>query len=196
MSYITKCAFLCYILIAVGQLWLYSLNLRSEGLYERVTLQTGEWIGSHALLLLGALLIFPATMVVKKYLANSNRYLVWIAVVLTCLGAISLIGQFMLDFYLIPEFKGQTSDAAYAALEGIQSNGLIKFFCYDLIAAWLLGQVLFIIALARRKSYPKWALVLFILGLCMLIFGDSIHQLIERLSYVLFSIAIWPAFRR
>jgi cytochrome c oxidase subunit IV len=191
-----KYSFICYALITLGQLWLYSLNSRTEGLYERVTNNSFEWIGSHIVLLIGAFLIFAATLALKSYLKDSSKYLVYTAITLTFLGTLSLIGQFILDFYLISLFKGQTSKTAYEALEIIHSNGFVKFFCYDLIAAWLLGQILFIIALFRNQNYPKWALVLFILGLTMLILGNSLHELIERLSYFVFSIALWPIFNK
>jgi hypothetical protein len=189
-----KHSYICYALITLGQLWLYSLNLKTHGLYERVTLQSNEWVGSHAILLLGAILIFPATLVLKDYLKDKNRYLVNTALVLTFIGAIALIGQYILDFYLISLFREQTSKSAYAALDLIQSNGLIKLLCYDLIAAWLLGQILFIVALFKRQNYPKWALVSFILGILLLIIGDSVHELLERSSYLMISIALFPIF--
>lgn len=190
-----KYSFICYALITLGQLWLYSLKLRTEGLYERVTLNSNEWIGSHIVLLLGAILIFPATYVLKDYLKGKTRYLVLAAITFTFLGAIALIGQYILDFYLIPLFVDHTSKSAYEALDLIRSNDFIKIFCYDLIAAWLLGQILFIIALFKKKNYPKWALGLFILGILMLFFGDNLHELLERLSYLLISIALLPIFK-
>ncbi len=159
-----KYSFICYALITLGQLWLYSMNLRTEGLYERVTHSSNEWIGSHIVLLLGAILIFPATFVLKDYLKGKTRYLVHAAIAFTFLGTIALIGQYILDFYLIPLFGDQTSKSAYESLNLIRSNDFVKFFCYDLIAAWLLGQILFIIALSRKKNYSKWALSLFVLG--------------------------------
>ncbi|NNE13901.1 MAG: hypothetical protein HKN51_02920 [Saprospiraceae bacterium] len=194
-SLLIKYSFICYALITLGQLWLYSLNSRTEGLYERVTINSYEWIGSHIILLIGAFLIFPATLTLKTYLKDRSKYLVYTAIILTFLGTISLIGQFILDFYLIPLFKGQTSKTAYEALGQIQSNDFVKFFCYDLIVAWMLGQILFITALFNTKNYPKWALGLFIFGLLMLILGNSLHELMERLSYLIISIALWPIFR-
>ena len=187
-----KYSFICYALISLGQLWLYSLNLRTEGLYERVTNNSYEWIGSHIVLLMGALLIFPATLALRSYLNDRSKYLVYTAIALTFLGTLSLIAQFILDFYIISLFNGQTLEAAYEALDLIQSNALVQLFCYDLIAAWLLGQILFIIALFKNKRYPKWALGLFILGLTMLILGNSLHELIERSSYLMISMALWP----
>ncbi len=193
-SILLKYSFMCYALIALGQLWLYSLNLRTYGLYERVTLNSYEWIGSHSILFLGAILIFPATLVLKDYYKGKSRYLVNTAITLTFLGAMALIGQYIIDFYLISLFSEQTSKSAYAALGLIQSNGFIKFLCYDLIAAWLLGQILFIVALFKKTNYPKWALGLFILGMLMLIFGDRLYELLERLSYSLISVALVPIF--
>ena len=189
-----KYSFICYALITLGQLWLYSLNLRTEGLYERVTLNSNEWIGSHIVALLGAILIFPATIVLKDYLKGKSRYLVNAAITFTLIGAIALIGQYILDFYLIFLFEDQTSKSAYEALNLVRSNDFIKFFCYALIATWLLGQILFIIALFRKKNYPKWSLSLFILGLSLLIIGDSLHDILERFSYLLISIALLPIF--
>lgn len=189
-----KYSFVCYTLISLGQLWLYSLNLRTEGLYERVTNNSYEWVGSHIVLFMGALLIFPATLALRSYLNDRSKYLVYPAIALTFLGTLSLIAQFILDFYIIFLFNGQTPEAAYEALDLIQSNALVKLFCYDLIAAWLLGQILFIIALFKNQGYPKWALGLFILGLIMLILGNSSHELIERSSYFLISMALWPLF--
>jgi hypothetical protein len=194
-SLLIKYSFICYALISLGQLWLYSLNSRTEGLYERVSINSYEWIGSHKILLIGAFLIFPATLTLKAYLKDRSKYLVCTAIILTFLGTISLIGQFILDFYLIPLFEGQSSKAAYEALGQIQSNDFVKFFCYDLIVAWMLGQILFITALFNTKNYPKRALGLFILGLLMLILGNSLHELMERLSYLIISIALWPIFR-
>lgn len=193
-SILIQYSFICYALITLGQLWLYSLNSRTEGLYERVTIYSYEWIGSHIVLLIGAFLIFPATLTLKANLKNRSKYLVASAITLTLLGTISLIGQFILDFYIISKFQGQTSKTAYESLDLIQSNDFVKFFCYDLIAAWLLGQLLFVIALFKNKNYPKWALGLFILGLSMLLLGNSLHELIERLSYFVISIALWPIF--
>jgi hypothetical protein len=195
-SILIKYSFICYALITLGQLWLYSLNLRTDGLYERVTHNPVEWFGSHIVLLIGAILIFPATLALKVYFKGTSRYLVYAAITLTFLGAAALIGQYILDFYLIPLFKNQTSKSAYAALDLIQSNDIIKFVCYDLIAAWLLGQLLFVIALFKKKIYPKWALSLFIIGFLMLIFGDSLHELLERSSYLLISVALLPIFRQ
>ena len=193
-SIIIKHGFVCYALITLGQLWLYSLNSRTEGLFERVTINSYEWIGSHIVLLIGALIIFPATIALKAYLKDGSKYLVYTAISLTFLGTLSLIAQFILDFYLISLFKGQTSKTAYEALDLIQSDDFVKLFCYDLIVAWLFGQILFITALFKNKNYPKWALGLFILGLSMLIWGDSLHELIERLSYFVISVALWPIF--
>lgn len=195
-SVLIKYSFICYALITLGQLWLYSLNLRTDGLYERVTINTYEWVGSHIVLIIGAFLIFPATLTLKAYLKDRSKYLVYIAFTLTFLGTLSLIGQFILDFYIISLFKGQTSKTAYEALDLIQSNDLVKFFCYDLIVAWLLGQILFITALFKNKNYPKWALGLFILGLATLILGNSLHEIAERLSYSVISIALWPIFNQ
>ena len=153
-----------------------------------------EWIGSHIVLLIGVFLIFPATLTLKANLKDRSNYLVYTAITLTFLGTISLVGQIILDFYIISLFKGQTSKNAYEALDLIQSNDFVKFFCYDLIAAWVLGQILFVITLFKNKNYPKWAFGLFILGLAMLLLGNSLHELIERLSYFVISIALWPIF--
>lgn len=193
-SVLIQYSFICYALITLGQLWLYSLNSRTEGLYERVTMNSYEWIGSHIVLLIGAFLIFPATLTLKADLKDRSNYLVYTAITLTFLGTISLVGQIILDFYIISLFKGQTSKTAYEALDLIQSNDFVKFFCYDLIAAWVLGQILFVIILFKNKNYPKWAFGLFILGLAMLLLGNSLHELIERLSYFVISIALWPIF--
>ena len=193
-SVLIQYSFICYALITLGQLWLYSLNSRTEGVYERVTMNSYEWIGSHIVLLIGVFLIFPATLTLKANLKDRSNYLVYTAITLTFLGTISLVGQIILDFYIISLFKGQTSKNAYEALDLIQSNDFVKFFCYDLIAAWVLGQILFVITLFKNKNYPKWAFGLFILGLAMLLLGNSLHELIERLSYFVISIALWPIF--
>lgn len=193
-SVLIKYSFICYALITLGQLWLYSLNLKTDGFHERVTLYSNEWIGSHVVLLLGAMLIVPATLVLKDYSKTASKNLVYTATVLTILGAVALMGQYIVDFYLIVLFKGQTSKSAYAALDLIQTNAFIKFVCYDLVAAWLLGQILFTIALFKIKNYQKWTWVLFVLGIILVILGDSIHELLERFSYVLFSIALLPIF--
>lgn len=192
---ITRYSFFCYALIAVGQWWLYSIKLRTEGLFERVTQNTLEWTGSHLVLLAGALLIIPATRALKSYLKDKNRFLIYAATVLTVVGAVALIGQFIIDFYLISLFSDQSSTAAYAALDQIQSNSLIRFFCYDLITAWLVGQLLFLIALFSKKGYPKWAVGIFVLGLLMMVVGDQLHELLERSSYLLISVALFPAIK-
>lgn len=194
-SLFRKYSFIGYALITLSQLWLYSLNLRTDGLYERVTINSLEWIGSHIILLMGAILIFPVTLALKDYLEGKSIYLIYIATTLTFLGAAALIGQSILDMYLVPLFKDQTSNSAYTALEQVQSNNFIKFLCYDLIASWLLGQVLFITALFTKKNYPKWALCLLMIGVLMVIFGDSIHDLLERSSYILISVALLPIFK-
>ena len=193
-SVLKKYSFICYALIAIGQLWLYNLNLRTTDIYERATDYSNEWLGSHVILLYGAMFIFPATWVVKEFCGNKNKYLVYTASALTFIGAAGLIGQYILNFYLVSLFDGLESDAAYDELNQIFSNKLITFVCYDLIAVWVIGQILFIVALVRHEKYPKWALGLLILGLIMVIFGDGIHELFERLSYLLISIALIPIF--
>ena len=128
-SVFLKYSFLGYALISLGQLWLYSLNLRTGDIYERVTINSNEWLGSHIILLIGVILNFPATLVLWNFCKGKSRYLLVTATTLTLLGTSAFVGQCILDLYFIDLFDGQSSKSAYSALNQIFSNNLLTFFC-------------------------------------------------------------------
>lgn len=150
-----------YLLFSVGQFWLFFTKSKESGLYERINNYGNEWINSHLVLLIGVLLIVPATLAINSYLTEKRgKFLTELGTVFVFLGVFSLVGQYVIDFLLVEVFTLEKA-AAYSMLDKIQANQLIQFLFYGLAGAWFIGQILIGLGLAVSKAVPRWAIFVF-----------------------------------
>lgn len=181
-----------YLLFSVGQFWLFFTKSKESGLYERINNYGNDWVNSHLVLLLGVLLIIPATLAINFHLTGKRgKFLTEIGTFFVFLGVFSLVGQFVIDFLLVEIFTLEKT-TAYSILEKIQANQLISFLFYSLAGAWFIGQILVGLGLTFSKSVPPWAIFAFFFGLVVILAGQLIHNLVGKSGYLLFSIAYLP----
>lgn len=196
---------LCYPLYAIGQLWLFIYDQKSDDFYLKINKFTSEWTNSHLLLLLSITLMIPAFIAINRFL-NQDKINIWskISVFFITLSVVVLFGQFTIDLCLI-EICKLPENQAYQIIDNIQSNPIINALFYDnsqifilfkYIDFALLSQITMGIALVKSKKMPKWALALFFVALLITFFGILIHpvygRIAKRFAYSLFSISFLP----
>ena len=182
---------MAYTLFAVGQVWLY-VDLQNEpDLYSRVTLHGLGWSGAHILLMVSsACMLWSAKIVYNKLKSYRGRRWAFAGLIFVLFGGLSLLSQFAIDLYLTELFT-ENREESYASLTALRS-GFVKFVCYDLVAAWLLGMICMGIASWVSNVVPRWSILVLFMALVLVLVGPSIHPLVSRLNYVLFTVALVP----
>lgn len=196
---------LCYPLYAIGQIWLFIYDQKSDDFYLKINKFTSDWTNSHLLLLLSITLMIPAFIAINRFL-NQDKINIWskISVFFISLSVVVLFGQFTIDLCLI-EIGKLPENQAYQIIDSIQSNSIIKALFYDnsqifilfkFLDFALIAQITMGIALLKSKKMPKWALALFFVALLITFFGILIHpvygRIAKRFAYSLFSISFLP----
>jgi hypothetical protein len=195
----------CYPLYAIGQMWLFISDRQEGDFYKLITQHGNAWVNAHLILMLSLLLLIPAYLAINNYLKDSKGYY-WgnLGTFFLCLAVFVLFGQFTIDLCLVDIFH-LPEDKAYAVLDNIQANAIIKplfydnskiFFLFKIVDFWSLAHICIITGLILAKKLPKWAVVIFILAMLFTTFAILIHpvygRIIKRCSYALFSVSLLP----
>jgi hypothetical protein len=195
----------CFTLYAIGQIWLFITDRKEEEFYDVVTKHTGNWVNAHLVLMLSLLFMIPAYDAIRNHLSGS-KHLYWadLNVFFTCIWVFVLFGQFTIDLCIVEIFT-LPQEQAYAMLDKLQANYIIKalfydnsklFFLFKIFDLAMLAQISLGIAMIVSRKIPKWAWILFFVTLVLTTFSILIHpvygRIIKRLSYALFSVSFLP----
>ncbi|MCW5911552.1 MAG: hypothetical protein KIT62_10780 [Cyclobacteriaceae bacterium] len=169
-----------YLLLGIGQVWLYFIRESFPDLFDRLEYAKAGWNESHLILIVGTILLIQATIILFQ--TAPEFWWTKIGATLNYIGICLLTGQYAIDLLLQPLLT--SSQDPKGLYDILKSSALVNLLFYDLVALLWFGQLFIAIGIIRSKlTQLRMPMGIYMLGLILLLVGGAIHPIISRVSY-------------
>ena len=185
-----------FIFAGGGLLWLYYIRQQDGGFYERLVNYAGDWNSAHILLLLSAIMIFPASLAIRQLVAGKKgQVLTEIACVMALFGSFFLAGQYTIDF--IMPLIAKAGGEAITVHQGFYTDPWVNTMFYNLQDMASISLLLGTIALAWSKTINlKYFGILMVLWVVIIAGGIMDVSLIARPAFIVLGLAYIPVAKK
>ncbi len=185
-----------FMFAGAGLLWLYYIRQQDGGFYERLVTYATDWNSAHILLLLSAIMIFPAALAVRQLVGKKNgRVLAEIAALLALVGSFLMGGQYAIDF--IMPLIANAGGEAITVHDAFFTDPWVSLMFYSLQDLASLGLLLGPIALVWSKTIDlKYFGILLGLWVVIIAGGAMDIPLLARPGFIVLGIALIPLARK
>lgn len=149
--------------------------------YTRIQAESSAWIIAHLILLLGSILLLPASIGIRSMIENKKPSFLadsMVPIIAIC-GAL-LSGQYAIDF-LMPEIA-RLGGEAHAIHSFLSSDGLVSMLFYNLPELSSLGLLIMSIALVWDGRIGKTLSYILIINWLVVILGNLVAIEIQRIA--------------
>lgn len=182
---------LTFLLAGIGMIWLLSVDNAPGTFFDNLASNRGDWLGAHVLLLLSTVFLLPAA--ISIHFTIHNRMARTIATVLLIVIAgtnILLAGQYAIDFVM--PLLGDVGGDALQVHGLLYETPLVDTLFYKLPNLVFLGLFLLSCTLFWNKEIPRKYVFILIINWILVLIGNLVHPLFQRVAIVLLSFSFLP----
>jgi hypothetical protein len=181
---------LCFFCAGAGMLMLLKVVNAEGNFYTRIQSESSAWIIAHVILLMGSILLLPASIGIRSLITNRKPgYLANIMVPIVAISGALLSGQYAIDF-LMPEIARLGGDA-HEIHRFLSTDGLVSMLFYNLPELSSLGLLIMSIALVWDERIGKTLSYVLIINWLVVILGNLVAIEIQRIALFVLGITFF-----
>ncbi|NNF36653.1 MAG: hypothetical protein HKN68_21305 [Saprospiraceae bacterium] len=172
---------LCFFSAGTGMLMLLKVVNADGNFYTRIHSEYTSWIVAHIILLLGSILLLPASIGIRSLISNKKPgFLADAMVPIIAIAGALLSGQYAIDF-LMPEIA-RLGGEAHEIHSFLSTDGLVSMLFYNLPELSSLGLLIMSIALVWDGRIGKTLSYILIINWLVVILGNLVAIEIQRIA--------------
>lgn len=170
-------AFVC---LFVGRVLNYQIATLPGSFLERVAAKAEVWDWAHRVLLVGAVLLIPAALALRRKLIETAPLLVDIATAVTIFGAALIVGQLALDYAILA--AAQLTPPDQAVVDRLRAMPFVEHTFYTIPTLSVLSHLLFAAVFVMHGRGWQYLAAFVLLGVIAMFFGSLLGPIGVRIA--------------
>jgi hypothetical protein len=170
-------AFVC---LLVGRVLNFQLSIVPGSHLERVAAKAEIWDWAHRFLLVGAVLLIPAALALRRKLLATAPLLVDIATAITIFGAALTVGQLALDYAILA--AAQFTPPDQAVVDRLRAMPFVEHTFYTIPTLSVLSHLLIAAVFVMHGRGWQYFAALVLLGVFAMFFGSMLGPIGVRVA--------------
>ncbi len=182
---------LTFLLAGTGMIWLLTVENATGPFFDKLVSNRSDWLGAHVILLLSTVFLLPAALTIRSTIQNktAGAFATLLLILIACTN-ILLTGQYAIDF-VMPLLSDVGGDALQ--VHGLlYETALVDTLFYKLPNLVFLGLFLLTCTLFSNKEIPIKFVFLLLINWILVLTGNLIHPLFQRIAILLLSLSFLP----
>ena len=182
---------LTFLLAGTGMIWLLSVDNADGHFFDKLASNRSDWLGAHVILLLSTVFLLPAAISIHSTIQNKMAKTIATVLLIIIAGTnILLAGQYAIDFVM--PLLGDVGGDALQVHGLLYDTPLVDTLFYKLPNLVFLGLFLLSCTLFWNKEIPKKYVFILLINWTLVLIGNLVHPLFQRVTIVLLSFSFLP----